>query len=191
MSSQLFTEIASYKTSYREEELFVPKFIELLSSARAFYRDHLPGHITGSAWIVNQDFSKTLLIEHAKLKKWLQPGGHADGETEVMNVARREALEETGVSGLIPLSTTFFDLDIHPIPERKDFPAHNHYDVRYIFQVNDSVELTISDESTGLKWVSFETIASLTNNNQSIMRMVEKTNQLRIINYELRIINYE
>ena len=191
MSSQLFTEIASYKTSYREEELFVPKFIELLSSARAFYRDHLPGHITGSAWIVNQDFSKTLLIEHAKLKKWLQPGGHADGETEVMNVARREALEETGVSGLIPLSTTFFDLDIHPIPERKDFPAHDHYDVRYIFQVNDSVELTISDESTGLKWVSFETIASLTHNNQSIMRMVEKTNQLRIINYELRIINYE
>ncbi len=191
MSSQLLTEIASYKTSYQEEELFVPKFIELLSSARAFHRDHLPGHITGSAWIVNQDFSKTLLIEHAKLKKWLQPGGHADGETEVMNVARREALEETGVSGLIPLSTTFFDLDIHPIPERKDFSAHDHYDVRYIFQVNDSVELTISDESTGLKWVSFETIASLTHNNQSIMRMVEKTNQLRIINYELRMSNYE
>jgi 8-oxo-dGTP pyrophosphatase MutT (NUDIX family) len=106
-----------------------------------------------------------------------------------MNVARREALEETGVSGLIPLSTTFFDLDIHPIPERKDFPAHDHYDVRYIFQVNDSVELAISDESTGLKWVSFETIASLTHNNQSIMRMVEKTNQLRITNEQLRVTN--
>jgi 8-oxo-dGTP pyrophosphatase MutT (NUDIX family) len=179
LSSQLLTEIASYKTSYKEEELFVPKFIELLRSTRAFYRDHLPGHITGSAWIVNQDFSKALLIEHAKLKRWLQPGGHADGETDVIQVAMREAQEETGVTNLTPLSTTFFDLDIHSIPERRDFPAHYHYDVRYIFQVDDSVELIINDESTGLKWVSFETIASLTQNSPSIMRMVEKTNQLR------------
>ncbi len=177
----LLTQIESFVTSYPEEALFVPRFLELLKSPRAFHRDHLPGHITGSAWIINQDFNKVLLIEHAKLKRWLQPGGHADGETNVMDVAMREAWEETGVGNLTPLSDSFFDLDIHPIPERKDMPAHDHYDVRYIFQVHDAVELVISEESTGLKWVSFEEIEALTNSNSSILRMVEKTNQARII----------
>jgi 8-oxo-dGTP pyrophosphatase MutT (NUDIX family) len=177
-------QLKQYTSAYPEEILFVPRFIALVRHPRAFHRDHLPGHITGSAWIVNQDFSKTLLIEHAKLKKWLQPGGHADGETDVRNVAIREAWEETGVTKLAPLSTSFFDLDIHAIPARNDMPAHDHYDVRYIFQVMDDVKLTISDESTGLKWIAFNNIETLTHSNRSIMRMVEKTIQLRINNNE-------
>ena len=172
-----------YQTSYQEEKVFVPAFKELLNHPRAFHRDHLPGHITGSAWIVNHDFSKALLIEHAKLKRWLQPGGHADGEVDVVNVALREAHEETGVKNLMLLSDTIFDLDIHPIPEREDFAAHDHYDVRYLFQANENEVLSISDESTGLRWVSFTEMKELTNNNSSMMRMVEKT----ITNYQVRM----
>jgi 8-oxo-dGTP pyrophosphatase MutT (NUDIX family) len=167
--------LSNYTTSYPEEHAFISKFVALLKHPRAFYRDHLPGHITGSAWIVNQDFTKVLLIEHAKLKRWLQPGGHADGEQNVINVALREAEEETGVKNLRLLSDAIFDLDIHPIPERKDFAAHDHYDVRYIFQADEKEELIISDESTGLKWVLLDDIEELTNSNVSMLRMKAKT----------------
>ncbi len=174
-----------YTTAYSEEKVFLPKFKELLKHPRAFYRDHLPGHITGSAWIVNRDFTKALLIEHAKLNRWLQPGGHADGEQDVINVARREAEEETGVKNLKLLSDAIFDLDIHPIPERKDFGAHDHYDVRYIFQADEEDELIISDESTGLKWVLLDDLEELTNQNGSMLRMKEKI----ITDFKLRITN--
>lgn len=145
---------------------------------RAFHRDHLPGHITGSAWIVNQDRSKVLLVLHAKLGRWLQPGGHADGEENVINVALREAREETGLSTLTLLSPSVFDVDIHPIPARTDFPAHDHYDVRFLFRASDGDPLIISEESTDLKWFSLEDAGAVTGNANSILRMVNKTSTL-------------
>lgn len=165
-------------SSHPEESVVVNQFLELLKHPRAYHRDHLPGHITGSAWIVNENRTKTLLIQHAKLKRWLQPGGHADGERDVLNVARREAEEETGLKKITPLRETIFDLDIHLIPDRKDFPQHWHYDVRFLFEANEKDELVISDESTGLKWFEFHLLKDLTENNNSIMRMVHKTNIL-------------
>ncbi len=156
----------------------VNQFLELLKDPRAYHRDHLPGHITGSAWIVNETRTKTLLIQHAKLKRWLQPGGHADGERDVLNVARREAEEETGLKKFKIVSSGIFDLDIHLIPDRKDFPQHWHYDVRFLFEGNEKDELVISDESTGLHWFELRFLKELTENNNSIMRMVHKTNTL-------------
>ena len=152
------------------------QFLELLKDQRAYHRDHLPGHITGSAWIVNEDRTKTLLIHHAKLKRWLQPGGHADGEHDILNVARREAEEETGLKQLKVVRTEIFDLDIHPIPTRSDFTQHLHFDVRYLFEATEEEGLIISDESTDLKWFDLDLLESLTINNSSIMRMVYKTN---------------
>lgn len=152
------------------------QFLELLKDQRAYHRDHLPGHITGSAWIVNEDRTKTLLIHHAKLKRWLQPGGHADGEHDILNVARREAEEETGLKQLKVVRTEIFDLDIHPIPTRSDFTQHLHFDVRYLFEATEEEGLIISDESTDLKWFDLDLLESLTTNNSSIMRMVYKTN---------------
>jgi 8-oxo-dGTP pyrophosphatase MutT (NUDIX family) len=165
-------------SGFAEEQVTIDQFIELLNHPRAYHRDHLPGHITGSAWIINRDRTKTLLVQHAKLKRWLQPGGHADGERDVLNVARREAEEETGLKKITPLRETIFDLDIHLIPDRKDFPQHWHYDVRFLFEANEKDELVISDESTGLKWFELHLLKELTENNNSIMRMVHKTNIL-------------
>ena len=165
-------------SSHPEESVVVDQFLELLKHPRAYHRDHLPGHITGSAWIVNESRTKTLLIQHAKLKRWLQPGGHADGERDILNVARREAEEETGLKRLNVLSDSIFDLDIHLIPDRIDFPQHWHYDVRFLFEGDENDELLISDESTGLKWFGLHLLKELTGNNNSIMRMVHKTNIL-------------
>ena len=174
----LIHSLQSYSTLFPEEEIFKSRFLELLEHRHSFHRDHLPGHITGSAWIVNQDFSRVLMVLHAKLGRWLQPGGHADGDENVLNVALREAKEETGLNNFTILSHSFFDIDIHPIPTRKNFPGHLHYDIRFLLQASEQDVLTINDESRDLKWFPINELAALTENARSIMRMVNKTRNL-------------
>src|SRR6185369_5766902 len=91
-----------------------------------FERTCREGHVTGSAWVVSSDRSSVLLTHHARLGRWLQLGGHADGETDPFAVALREAREESGMerfrepsgeSPPLPL-----DLDVHVIPARGDEP---------------------------------------------------------------------
>ena len=164
-----------YHTTFQEELRFVTQFLDLLQSPRSFHRDHLPGHITASAWIVDERKTHALLIHHAKLNKWLQPGGHADGDEDVLNVATREVEEETGLTELVLLVPGIFDLDIHPIPARKDFPEHLHYDIRFAFIASQQEELKISDESNDLKWVKLTEVPGITQQNASILRMIQKT----------------
>src|SRR3954471_11521401 len=120
--------LIEYQTKFPEEVLFKAEFLKLLQQERSFHRDHLPGHVTGSAWIVDEKREFTLLTHHAKLNKWLQPGGHADGDEDIVRVSHREATEESGLTSLQLISPAIFDLDIHTIPQRKDFPEHLHYD---------------------------------------------------------------
>jgi 8-oxo-dGTP pyrophosphatase MutT (NUDIX family) len=169
--------LESYKTTYEDELPFIAKFCELLESERCFHRDHLPGHITGSAWILNKKRTHVLLVHHAKLNKWLQPGGHADGEEDVLSVAMREVNEETGLVHFKELVPGIFDLDIHTIPARTDFPEHLHYDVRFaLVATEDEVDLEVSEESHDVKWIPLLDVAELCCNNASILRMLEKTN---------------
>jgi 8-oxo-dGTP pyrophosphatase MutT (NUDIX family) len=167
---------ASYKTLHEDEIPFITRFNALLLSERCFHRDHLPGHITGSAWILNKKRSHVLLVHHAKLNKWLQPGGHADGEENVLSVAMREVNEETGLTHFKELVPGIFDLDIHTIPARPDFPEHLHYDIRYaLVATNEAEEIQVSEESHDVKWISLEEIPELCCNNNSILRMLLKT----------------
>jgi 8-oxo-dGTP pyrophosphatase MutT (NUDIX family) len=167
--------LKNHQSDFNEECEFISQFLELLQSERCYHRDHLPGHITGSAWIVNETKSHVLLVQHAKLNKWLQPGGHADGDENILNVAIREVEEETGLTSITLNSSRIFDLDIHPIPARKDFPDHLHYDVRFAFTASSESNLLISDESRDLQWINLQQVPVLTNQNTSILRMVEKT----------------
>ena len=176
--TSLISAISDYRTEYPEELRFKKEFLELLEHPRAFFRDHLPGHITGSAWIVDRSRQYALLTHHAKLSRWLQPGGHADGHEDVLAVSQREAYEETGLISLQPLATTIFDLDIHPIPEKPDFPAHLHYDIRFVFEANMDEAFTISGESHDLAWVANEELEAKTAGNISILRMAEKAKRL-------------
>jgi 8-oxo-dGTP pyrophosphatase MutT (NUDIX family) len=97
----------------------------------------------------------------------------------VLNVALREAKEETGLNKFSILNSSFFDIDIHPIPARKDFIGHLHYDVRFLLQASEQDLLTISNESRDLKWLPLNELGALTENAPSIMRMVDKTIDLR------------
>lgn len=163
-------QIRHYKTVDTNEAAFKAKFLALLQHPDAFQRTHLPGHITGSSFIVSDDFKHTLLVHHAKLNRWLQPGGHADGDTDVARVALREANEETGLRNITLLRPDIFDLDIHVIPARKDFPQHEHYDVRYLFRASMEEPVVVSEESHDVKWIALSALESY-NNEPALLRM--------------------
>jgi len=172
---ELIDAISRYDTPFREEAAFLSLFSELLAHPRAYFRDHLPGHITASSWIVDEKRKHVLLVYHAKLNRWLQPGGHADGDENIIAVARKEVAEETGLTHLNLAARGIFDLDVHTIPARQDFPEHLHYDVRFCFQASMSEPLTINEESHDLRWVEFNEVNALTGGNKSIQRMIEKS----------------
>lgn len=157
----------------------MPKRLEQFVSdhAECFSRTLTIGHVTGSAWILDQHHEKTLLTHHRKLNKWLQPGGHADGDHMVSRVAMREAREETGLKELIFVSDDIFDIDIHLIPARQDEAQHYHYDCRFLIRCGGDETFCVSDESHDLAWISLAEIRNVTNE-ESILRMVEKTSQM-------------
>jgi beta-phosphoglucomutase family hydrolase len=148
------------------------------SNQRCFERSCQKGHVTGSAWVIDRERSHALLTHHAKLGKWLQLGGHADGEADVMHVALREAAEESGLRSLHPLCRDIFDIDVHQIPARAAEPAHLHYDIRFLLEADRQEPFTISTESRALAWVDLDRISEL-NATESILRMVRKTHVLR------------
>ncbi len=121
----------------------------------ALHRRCLTGHLTGSALIVDRSRKAVLLIHHTKLERWLQPGGHVDGEGDLASAALREAEEETGISGLRVIRPAI-DLDIHAIPERGSEPAHLHLDVRFLVIAPPGSDPTINHESIDARWVTID-----------------------------------
>ncbi len=137
-------------------------------------RECVPGHLTGSAWIVSPDRRRTLLTHHHKLDKWLQLGGHAEGDGDLLAVALREAREESGLTNVRAVSAEIFDMDRHWIPARKAEPGHYHYDLRFMIEADPAEPLVISSESKDLAWVEVAKVTSL-NPEESMARMVRKT----------------
>lgn len=134
----------------------------------------VPGHLTGSAWIVSPDRARTLLTHHHKLDKWLQLGGHADGDGDLLAVALREAREESGLTRVRAVSAEIFDCDRHLIPARGTEPEHYHFDLRFMIEADPAEPLVISSESKDLAWVEVARVTSL-NPEESMARMVRKT----------------
>lgn len=148
------------------------QFVE--TEPRCFERGLLSGHVTGSSWIVDRERQHVLLTHHRKLNRWLQLGGHADGDPDIHRVALREAREESGLGELRPVTEGLFDVDVHAIPARGDEPRHLHYDVRVLLEADRGAPLVISEESHDLAWVALEDVARL-GADSSVLRMVEKT----------------
>ena len=140
-----------------------------------FLRNNYNGHFTGSAWIISPDKSNILMTHHKKLGKWIQLGGHADGESDLLKVALREATEESGIQQFKVLSEEIFDLDIHGIPQNNSELGHLHYDVRFLIEADPTGEaVIISDESHDVAWIPLADVVKL-NPEVSIQRMIKKT----------------
>lgn len=132
-----------------DEVVLFQRFLE--SDPAVFGREHREGHFTGSAWIVDASGQRCLLTLHAKLGRWLQLGGHADGDPDLAAVALREAEEESGLAGL-EVDPRIFDIDRHRIPARGSEPEHWHYDVRFVVHARADTRFVVSAESKALAW---------------------------------------
>ena len=174
----LISAIKNHTSEYEEEINFKPRFIELLEDSNCFLRSRLEGHLTASCWVTNQSNEKVLLLHHKKLDRWLQPGGHADGDENLIHVAEKELNEETGLENFTLSSNKIFDIDIHLIPEKKGIPEHFHFDVRFHFIAENPNEIQKNHESLDLKWVNLADISKLCNDEMSVMRMVNKSKKL-------------
>ncbi|WP_413626628.1 NUDIX hydrolase [Luteibacter sp. Lutesp34] len=141
--------------------------------ARPFHRETVLGHFTASAWLVSEDGERALLMHHRKLGRWLQPGGHADGDADLPGVALREAGEETGLMGL-SVRPGIFDVDRHVIPARGAEPEHWHYDVRYAVVAGGGEGFIANEESLELAWRPVAEIARDPSLDPSLRRMAAK-----------------
>ncbi len=132
----------------------------VLGHEHPFDRGIVEGHLTASAITVSADGSRVLLLHHRKLDRWLQPGGHGDpGETTGEEVALREALEESGITGLVlhPASPRPLDVDVHDIPARGGEPAHEHLDVRYLVMAPENAAVAPDlAELHEIRWVPWD-----------------------------------
>lgn len=176
----------------REEQGTLARFIDFVSRhERCFEQDYPPGHVTGSVFILDPAMERVVLTLHGKLGKWLQLGGHCDGDPLVHQTAKREGREESGLTQLsfLPYEEMIpgdkqhrhplpFDIDIHFIPARKSDPEHWHFDVRYLMIADADEPLLISAESKDLRWMPFDQAARLTQE-RSLLRPFAKIQLLR------------
>lgn len=132
----------------------------VLEQPTPFERANLAGHLTASALLVTPD-GRALLTHHRKLGRWLQLGGHCDGDANLAHVALREAIEESGIEELA-IDPRIVDVDIHRIPARPatqaraEEPAHDHLDCRFVVYAPEGAVERISDESLALGWFAID-----------------------------------
>ncbi|MGE6335203.1 NUDIX hydrolase, partial [Stenotrophomonas sp. NPDC077659] len=123
---------------------------------------------------VSADGQRLLLTHHRKLLRWLQLGGHADGDRDLARVALKEAEEESGLAGLVLDDPAIFDLDKHWIPEHKGVPGHWHYDVRFVIRAAGGEAFVLSEESLDLAWRPVAEVAIDPASDASMQRMARR-----------------
>ncbi|MFK7895098.1 MAG: NUDIX hydrolase [Myxococcota bacterium] len=178
----LLDQLDRYFARHPDEAEMVGRIRDLLKRhERAFYRDCVPGHITSSAWIVSRESRSVLLTHHRKLERWLQLGGHTDGEMDVLASALREAEEESGLQDFSPIPSReaappfeILDVDVHLIPARGDEPAHEHHDIRFLLEVSEDQQIEHQvAESKEIRWFPGEGIEAQFDE-ESLARMARK-----------------
>ncbi len=173
--SSIRTAIKDYKTSFVDEKEYIGRFLALLFFDNCFERSLLTGHVTASAWVLTPDYEQVALLHHRKLDRWLQPGGHADGDQNIYRVALKELEEETGITAVQLIGNSFFDLDIHTIPARKEVPEHEHFDIRFAFVAQNPNQLKKNEESNEVAWININDLENFVGKDTSVIRMKEKT----------------
>lgn len=176
----LFDLLARYRAAFAAEAPMVDRITALLAArSDCLLRTCTPGHVTASTFIVDAAGTRFLLTHHRKLGRWLQLGGHVDGEAHVLQAALREAREESGmrtfevvpVQGVVGMP---IDVDVHVIPARAHEPAHEHHDVRFLLRAGAGQDLHCSDESHALRFYDLRDLERVVDE-ESVLRLGRKT----------------
>jgi len=178
--NDLLNLLRSHQTRFMDEVSYVRRAISYIQQNEAVFERAAPVHITASAWVVSPDRERVLLLHHRKYGHWFQPGGHADGDADVLRVALKECAEETGLdaSHIRLIDPTIFDVDLHDVPRVGNVPAHGHIDIRFLVEIDDSLEIPGNNESHEVKWFSLYQVMQM-NRFRSTYRMLDKTRSLR------------
>ena len=131
-------------------------------------RENKMCHFTASNWIVNKERTKVLMIYRNIYQSWAWIGGHADGQNNLLQVALKEAREETGLKNLKILSDEIYSLEILTVDSHikagNFVPSHLHLDCCYILEADENEPLKIKeDENSGIKWIDVDKVTQITN----------------------------
>lgn len=173
MLVDLSRQLEAHRRKSPERAEVVDEMLRALEGDDPFSRRRFdPGHFTASAFVCCARGQRVLLVHHRKLGRWLQPGGHPEvGDANLLETARRELVEETGVEPSRLLLEGLFDVDVHEIPATPREPPHRHYDVRFAF-LADHERLRISPEVIDARWVPWTEVHAHTDE-RSVLRCTE------------------
>ena len=162
MREKLISQIEKYKPYNEQEEKDKILILDWIrNNANAFSRENTVAHMTASAWVVNKDRSKVLMVYHNIYNSWSWLGGHADGETDLLSVAIREVKEEAGISDVHPVSEEIFSLESLTVDghmkKGKYVSSHLHFNITYLLEADSEEAVSVkADENSGVAWFTPE-----------------------------------
>ena len=172
---KLESELKKYIPYDENEKKSVESLLKFLEGDNCFDRSNLKGHVTAGAFVCDR-LGNILLNHHKASNMWFQFGGHCDGEGNCLNVAKREIMEEANITNFTLDINSIFDVNVVKVPlnSKKNEPEHLHYDVNFMFIV-DNHNFNISDESTEIKWVTIDEALKLVDKKDiGMIRMIKK-----------------
>jgi 8-oxo-dGTP pyrophosphatase MutT (NUDIX family) len=175
-ADELLDEVRRYRPFDERERAMRERLVAFLErhGARAFDRTLATGHVTASAWIVDAQRRSAVLLHHRKLERWLQLGGHVDGDPDVRRSALREAREESGLRTLRLIADDIYDIDVHRIPARGSEAEHDHYDLRFALEADPREPLVRNAESHDVRWIALTDLETYAIDD-SVRRLAAKT----------------
>lgn len=182
MNMKIVEEIKKYRPCNAQEQRDQALILDFLEkNGDAFLRSNLLAHMTASSWIVSPERTKTLMVYHNLYDSWSWTGGHADGETDLLSVALREAREETGIAHVRPLSPEIFSLEVLTVDgheKRGEYvPSHLHMNVTYLLEAEESDTLHVCrEENSGVAWFTLEEALKASSEPWFVERIYKKLN---------------
>lgn len=181
--AELTEAIRAFRPENEQEEADKKGILAFLAAnENAFTRDNIIAHMTASAWVVNRDRTKVLMVYHRIYDSWSWTGGHADGEEDLLAVALREVTEETGVRNVTPVSKDIFSLEILTVDGHEKHgsyvPSHLHMNVTYLLEADEEEPLTVcEDENKGVAWFGLDEALSASSEPWFVQRIYRKLNE--------------
>ena len=180
---EIYEQIKAYRPwneQERQDQVLILDFLR--KNPDAFYRTNLLAHMTASAWVVNPQRSKVLMVYHRLYDSWSWAGGHADGEEDLLAVALREVREETGVQRLRPVTEGIYSLEVLTVDGHEKHgryvPSHLHLNVTYLLEAEEDQPLRVCEaENSGVAWFSLADALSASTEPWFVERIYKKLNE--------------
>ena len=180
---EIYEQIKAYRPwneQERQDQVLILDFLR--KNPDAFYRTNLLAHMTASAWVVNPQRSKVLMVYHRLYDSWSWTGGHADGEEDLLAVALREVREETGVQRLHPVTEEIYSLEVLTVDGHEKHgryvPSHLHLNVTYLLEAEEDQPLRVCEaENSGVAWFSLADALSASTEPWFVERIYKKLNE--------------